>query len=78
VRYLLRMVEHGHLADIVKAITDAAEQPRQPSVRDSQPLVVVPDWCGRCHERTRMIEVGDDARPKFCPDCHPNTRREAS
>jgi hypothetical protein len=35
VRYLQRMVEHGHLADIVNAVMDAAEQRVQPVVDDT-------------------------------------------
>jgi hypothetical protein len=73
-----RMTENGTLADIVGAVQTAADQRRDQSEQPSQPLVVVPDWCGRCHERTRMVEVGDDRRPRHCPDCHPSARREAS
>lgn len=76
VAYMQGMTENGTLADIVGAVQTAADQPPQPSVHDSQPLVVVPDWCGRCDERTRMVEVGDEGRPMHCPDCH--WHREAS
>ena len=30
-----------------------------------------PPYCGGCDERTRQLEVGDDARPVRCPRCHP-------
>lgn len=69
VPYLSSMAE-GDLADIAKAAMDAGEQREQPS----QPLAVVPDWCGQCHESTRL--VGED-RPRRCPACHP-LREQAS
>ena len=35
-----------------------------------------PPWCGKCDERTRLLER-DDGAPARCPDCHPLTREEA-
>jgi hypothetical protein len=30
-----------------------------------------PAWCGRCDERTRLIEDEDTRRPRRCNVCHP-------
>ena len=38
------------------------------------PVRAVPDWCGKCDERTRQV---DPDQPRRCPDCHP-LREEAS
>lgn len=32
--------------------------------------VLAAGWCGRCDERTRLLEL-DDGRAARCPDCHP-------
>lgn len=40
-----------------------------------------PDWCGRCDERTRLVEEPQSGRQRRCPDCHPlasKTRRTTS
>ena len=39
------------------------------------PVRAVPDWCGKCDERTRQINPD---MPKRCPDCHPLRDEEAS
>jgi hypothetical protein len=39
------------------------------------PVRVVPDWCGECDERTRL--VGEDS-PRRCPDCHPLRHEESA
>lgn len=38
------------------------------------PVRAVPNWCGKCDERTRQV---DPDQPRRCPDCHP-LREEAS
>lgn len=34
------------------------------------PVVAVMPWCGKCDQRTHMLE-DNDGRPFRCPDCHP-------
>lgn len=41
--------------------------PTGPAVR------AVPEWCGECHEGTRMLDL-DDGRVARCPRCHPNAQ----
>lgn len=46
--------------------------PRQTSlpVANEQPR---PDWCGKCNERTRMLDDSD--LPERCPRCHPTSQK---
>jgi hypothetical protein len=67
----------GDLARVVDDVTIRGDQRKHASSRDSQPLAVVPDWCGRCDEHTRLVEL-DDGRVARCADCNPNITREAS
>lgn len=32
-----------------------------------------PDWCGKCNERTRMLDDSD--LPERCPRCHPTSQK---
>lgn len=41
------------------------------------PVRVVVDWCGECHEGTRLIDT-EDGRAARCPRCHPNAHQEVS
>lgn len=36
-----------------------------------------PNWCGKCDERTRMIDA-PTGRPDRCPDCHPLTQKASA
>lgn len=36
-----------------------------------------PDWCGECHEATRLVDT-DDGRARRCPRCHPWAHLEAA
>lgn len=45
-------------------------------VLDGRKQLAAPDWCGRCHERTRMLEDPVTTRPLGrCPACHYSTRK---
>ena len=58
-----------------------ADQRKANASRPRTPLSLVPPvpsstspwrnpWCGHCDERTRQVEVGDEALPMHCPRCH--------
>lgn len=76
VRHMVKYLEswdEGELADLAAAVMDRedarehlATQPR---------LQAVPDWCGHCDRRTRML---DPDRPRRCPACNPNVHQQAS
>lgn len=39
--------------------------------------LTAPNWCGLCHEKTRMLEDPDDGRPLGrCPRCHYSLRKD--
>jgi len=80
VPYLAGMKE-GDLADIVGAVQNRTAEmtaPAEPgeseaahesdAERPARPAM--PEWCGHCDRRTRLLELLD-GRPKRCPTCHP-------
>lgn len=68
------VAKNGDLPGLVAEWREAATPGKPPNG--------LPTWCGKCHERTRMLEDPDDGRNLGrCPRCHPTavgTQRPAA
>lgn len=61
-----KVAAEGDLPGHVEAWREATGQ------TPGKPPSGLPTWCGKCHERTRMLEDPDDGRNLGrCPRCHP-------
>ncbi|MEU8275708.1 hypothetical protein ACFYOK_10795 [Microbispora bryophytorum] len=68
----------ARMAYVLKSIRDNPDKfiPPTDSAEPAPSLAVVPEWCGHCDERTRLLDLPDDTVAR-CPACHPLERRTA-
>jgi len=65
--YLRKIIENGDAASLI-------DEARAEIGRDSR-NGFHPEWCGKCDERTRQLEL-DDGTPAYCPECSGRGRHE--
>lgn len=64
---------HTWMGRVRKYDPPGAQIPLESEIKPAAPK---PKWCGKCNERTRIVE--DTDRPYHCPECHPNTQKASA